>query len=619
MKRRIPVLLILLVLLLTALPSVPVLAIDIPDSSPQINAVYVYEGLLEDGDIGVLIDYYLDYAALPTETATEAYFAVFVDTDGVTQLKSTAPYTFVDSGYGRGLVWIYFYPAEVTTYSIDSTDVALYDIWLVGNPTLSWDDGTGNLVDPPKTTASINQWNTTGDMGILLALRVIYYAEQLELIWGPPTVDMVEATALGNRLTAPEGEDYFTNVIPNLQAMAPNCFAASEVEPTLEDIGYSVSFGATATGAIVNGSPVPLGSGSNTITINSIGTFALELEPGTYGSITGGTAAISGGFPSELVPSTNTITVTGAPGTLIMTVALTSTQQTITDTVTGTGFDLTAVAAIFGMSRLLFSSLLWFVITIIICAAPYAWSRREGATISGAVTGGATMLLFTLSLIGGTLLGLLDVRVVAILAIGYGAFIGYVLFFRTSADIGRTIMFMGWMWFIVCLIGGTLAGSVPQASTVLTASIDDSVTTVTVSSTAGFANVGAISIGDERMAYHKKTTAPDTFTGTFWKPLVRGASGTEAVAHSAGATVRSVEGMLLNNSLNYNIALLSDASGLMSFVTIPLVVWDIITSFIFLPLSFLGTDMVILTYIWGIIGLGLLVSVVVALAGGRRV
>jgi hypothetical protein len=49
------------------------------------------------------------------------------------------------------------------------------------------------------------------------------------------------------------------------------------------------------------------------------------------------------------------------------------------------------------------------------------------------------------------------------------------------------------------------------------------------------------------------------------------------------------------------------------------VVWDIITGFIFLPLSFLGTDMVVLTFIWGIIGLGLLISIFISLAGGRRV
>jgi len=167
-------------------------------------------------------------------------------------------------------------------------------------------------------------------------------------------------------------------------------------------------------------------------------------------------------------------------------------------------------------------------------------------------------------------------------------------------------------------------GTVPQTTTVLTADVDSADTTINVESTTNFKDAGIIVIDDEKIAYHKTTDT--TFTRTFWRPLVRGVQDTEAVAHTAinpdtgkPRAVRSTESALLNDTLNYNIALLSDASGIMSFVTIPLVLWDLITSFIFLPISFLGTDMVILTYIWGIFGLGLLVSVFMALAGGRRV
>lgn len=98
----------LLVIIALSLAALPAMAIDDPDSPPSVNAVYVYS--FSDGSVGVLIDYYLDYTApYPDETATESYLAVFVDTDGTTQLKSVAPYTFVDSGYGRGLIWILIY------------------------------------------------------------------------------------------------------------------------------------------------------------------------------------------------------------------------------------------------------------------------------------------------------------------------------------------------------------------------------------------------------------------------------------------------------------------------------------------------------------------------------
>ena len=611
---NVPIALLLVLYAMVAFPT-SVLAIADPDTIPQVSAVYVYEDLLEDDDVGILIDYYLDYdftvpitgTPVPDETVTEAYLVAFIDTDGTTQLKAIAPYTFINSGYGRGLAWIYFTAAEVSTYSINSANQTDYKIWLVGNPTLDWDG------DPPKTIAGIDYWQTTGDATVLLALRVLYYADTLELAW---SLDMVEATALGNRLTT-VGTSYFTNVIANLRTMAPACFATGTVEPILEDIDYNVYFGGTSINgtAIISGSPLTLTSGNNTIITLSTGNFTIDLAPGTYGTVSDNIGTISSS-PSDIVPGENEITVTSS-GNITIFVALVSAQQTATDTVEGTGFDLTEVASRFGMSRLMFSGLLWLGLTIILCAAPYMWSRKEGIAMSGAATGGLTMLIFAISLIGGALLGLLDMRVIAMLAIGYGAFIGYMIFFRTSADIGRTVMFMGWIWFIVCLMGGLLAGIVPQASTRLTADITATDTTITVSSTANFREQGIIIIGDERMAYHH-TTATE-FTGTFWRPLIRGSQDTDAAAHFTSDAVRSTENALLNDSLNYNIALLSDASGLMQFVALPLVVWDIITSFILLPLSFLGTDMVLLTYIWGIIGLGLLISVFIALAGGRRV
>ena len=400
--------------------AVPVFAIADPDSPPQIGAVYVYEDLLEDDDIGVLVDYYLDYAATPNETATDAYMAVFIDTDGATQLKSVAPYTFVGSGYGRGLIWIYFTAAEVATYSIVSANETLYDVWLVGNPTLAWSG------DPPKTVAGIDEWQTTGDADILLALRVLYYDDVLELIW---VLDMIEVTALGNRLTA-AGESYFENVIPNLRTIAPGAFAAGEYNPVMEDLDYSTSFGAIMTDVTgtVTGSPITLTEGANTVTVTVAGTFTLELERGTVGTVVGGTGNVTGS-PVDIVYGANTVTViVGDEGTLIVTVNLQNTQTGITSTVIGTGLDLTTVATHFGMSREMFSGLVWLAVSIIICAAVFRLGAREGIPGGGKVV----MIVFDLCIVGGALLGLLEVVVAALMFIGFGAFTGYVLFFRQA-------------------------------------------------------------------------------------------------------------------------------------------------------------------------------------------
>jgi len=161
---------------------------------------------------------------LPSETATEAYLAVFVDTDGTTQLKSVAPYTFVDSGYGRGLVWIPFTSAEATAAGLTSASIADYRIWLTGNPTVA----SGWTGDPPKTITTIDQWVTT-DVSATLTSRILYYADVLELAW---SLDMVQNTADGNKLTS-VGESYFTNVITGLRTLAPGAFQTPHPTPTI--------------------------------------------------------------------------------------------------------------------------------------------------------------------------------------------------------------------------------------------------------------------------------------------------------------------------------------------------------------------------------------------------
>lgn len=405
---------------LVAVP-VPVHAIADPDTPPAINATYVYENVLEDGDIGILADYYLDYAVPPTETATEAFLVAFIDTDGATQLGAVAPYTYNDDGYGRGVAWIYFTAAEVTAYGIDSANQALHSIWFMGNPTLSW------VGDPPKTVVGIDYWATSADPSTLIALRVLYYADALELAWG---VTLLQATSLGTKL-ADAGEAYFTNAILNLRLMAPSCFASGELDPESLGIDYTTTFGATmadGTGTVV-GSPITLTEGNNTVTVTVAGTFTLELELGTYGTITNGTGTVNGS-PVDLTPGTNTVTVPGGgTGTLIVAVARVDTSTVSEDTIVGTGFDLTTLATRFGMSRWLFSGLVWLVITILVCVPLYTRANRAG--YAGMSSGNkVATLVFGLMLIGGAVIGFVHPMVPGLMAIGVGIFVVYVTFHR---------------------------------------------------------------------------------------------------------------------------------------------------------------------------------------------
>ncbi len=419
---------VLFATVLALLPAVSALAIDEPDVPPEVPSVFLFEGLLEPGDVGVFINYNLDYsiAGIPAELVTESFLAVFVDTDGATQLKTTAPFAFTNNGYGPGVVWMYFTAAEAIALSLNSANIALYRVWLAGNPTLTWVPGP----DPPLTIATIDIWHTVGNINTLLALRVLTSAQAL----GPPEfpLDLIEVTSIGSRLTR-EGESYFENVIPNLRNLAPAVFSASTQVPVQEDIDFTTLFGAVVTGATVVGSPVTLTSGTNVISVTGVGDFVAELEQGTVGTVTSGTATVTGS-PAAIVAGTNTLTVTATPGppdTITIDVALRDTTTALEDSVLGTGLDLTPMADAFGLSRWLLSGVVWIVVTILIVVGVFKVTPGR----FGAASGGKVLLpTLVVCLVAGTLLGLLKPMV---LAVGFivlvGFFIGYVIFFRGAS------------------------------------------------------------------------------------------------------------------------------------------------------------------------------------------
>lgn len=594
-------------LALIMLLAVPLIALAIadPDTDPQVSAVYVYEDLLEEGDVGVLVDYFIDYTISgnpPTgETATEAYMAIFIDTDGVTQLQAVAPYAFDDLGYGRGLVWIYFTPAEAL--GIDRANQALYEVWLVGNPGLGWVPGP----DPPKTIAGIDYWQPLNtSTSTLFALRVLQYGQTLGSAW---TETLVQETAGGHRLTA-FGESYFMNVIPDLRDIALSVFASGETNPVLEPIDYSTTFGATFTndGGTATGSPITLGEGANTVDVLTLGTFTIELTQGTVGTAVSDICQVTN-TPVPLVAGTNTITTTAPIGDITVTVALVNTQTVITDTITGTGWDLTEVAARFGMTRWMFSGGIWLLITVIACGGLYK---------SGHGSGKGMFFLFLLFLTGGSLLGLLSLEVTVVMFICCGIFTGYMLFLKHSSLTDKGIIFFIWAWLIFSLAGGIMQGGTSSTSaTLLTAAIDDSDNIITVTSTEGFADSGIIVILDERIAY--AATTATTFRGSFGQPLFRGTQDTTATNHSAGEVVRTVESSLLNQSLAYKLAVFSDSSGTLAFFTMAYGFITGLITFLILPVSFLSTDLWLFTILWAGMVMGFLAALAIALIGGRRV
>lgn len=417
-KCTVVLILLAVTLLLAWLPSA-VLAIADPDTL-WVRGVYVFEDCLEDGDVGVLVEYEVDYTVLPSEVVTEAYLVIFIDSDGTTQLAATAPYAYVDNGFGRGAAWIYFTAAEATSYALSRTDMADYRIRLSGNPTVP----SGWTGDPPGIVTDITYWQDGGTTSTLFGLRVLEFADNLGVAWG---LALSEPTTIGYRLSD-TGAEYFCNVIPGLRSIAPSIFQEGTIDPIDVDQDRTTRFGAVLTDitGTALGSPVTLTEGTNTVNILTTGTFNIELEQGTVGNVTGGTATVQDD-PVDLVAGSNTLTVT-ATGTILIYVVLQTTQTTITDATLGTAFDLTTLGEHFSMSRLWISGVVWFILTILICAAVY--KRTEGADATR--TGKIVFIVFDVCVIGGILLGMLSIIVGVLVFLACNAFIGYILFFRQA-------------------------------------------------------------------------------------------------------------------------------------------------------------------------------------------
>ena len=182
---------------------------------------------------------------------------------------------------------------------------------------------------------------------------------------------------------------------------------------------------------------------------------------------------------------------------------------------------------------------------------------------------------------------------------------------------GKGFMFFLFVWLVVTIAGSVMVGSVSIASTILTESIETDTTTIPVGNTINFPAPGTIIIDDERISYPK--ISGTSFIETVGQPVLRGAENTEAASHTSGAVVRQVEGGMMNTAVAYNIAVIADASGLWAALNIGLALMRILGSFLILPTSFLGTDLAILGIIWWVCAAGMIFSVGLALAGGRRV
>ncbi len=205
------------------------LAVEAPDIVNMIST-RGYGDVDETGDILLVIHYDVDYTALPNELASSAVLFNYVDgTDGDVR-RSTSPTVFVRSGYGQGIVGIYFTAADAATSpaishgDLDSADLA-------GNPSIfgsAW--GTTKLI----------QWRTQGSTAQLTTdIEDILQLLQLETEWAGITLIQFDS---GSNVLQADGEDYLENAIPRIRQMAPSLFSAVVNAPTFSERSFTNSY-----------------------------------------------------------------------------------------------------------------------------------------------------------------------------------------------------------------------------------------------------------------------------------------------------------------------------------------------------------------------------------------
>jgi len=249
---------------------------------------------------------------------------------------------------------------------------------------------------------------------------------------GHGTADAGTVTTLDD-LALTQGDDYWNGarlvIVTTTDGLAPEGETAlitdfvASVELPVPAIAR-LTFGAL-TAAVDEGDTYVLGF--TVVDVTVAGTFTMQLTKGTIGTFVDNTGTVTGS-PVSLVAGTGAIIVTGI-GNFTAVLYMVNTQTSITDTIIGTGFDLTVPAAAFGMTRLTFSGLVWFVMAVVICASVYKTTERIGTPGGG---GKAVMLTFILCIIGGVVIGFVSVLVGALLFIAFGTFIGYILFFKPA-------------------------------------------------------------------------------------------------------------------------------------------------------------------------------------------
>lgn len=208
-----------------------ILAISNPDLM-EIVIIRAFDSVIEEDDMLFVAYYRIDYETIPTERATEAFIARFID--GTTERQATTPFAFVNQGYSDGVFSFYFSSSDVIDFGL--VWEGSYTIRLQGNPSLF----------PVPTVVNSGSINWTSQLVTLTRFReyILDFARDLEVTWAEftdPDIALIQETPDGTAFTD-NGDTYFTNVIPNLRVIMPTLFSGRIVVPDFTERVHNTTY-----------------------------------------------------------------------------------------------------------------------------------------------------------------------------------------------------------------------------------------------------------------------------------------------------------------------------------------------------------------------------------------
>lgn len=165
----------------------------------------------------------------PDESVTTNFIGHFIDTDGTGQLRSVRPYTLQTqccTGYLEGIFSLYFTASDLTSLGIVTGNMTDYFLSIQGDPAV--------LASGEADTMNVEGLFASS----LLNQSLVNRAQELETSWKQ---DLLDTEAGTNRFNA-DGEDYFSNAIPNLRQISPKLFLNVTVAPTVDEKTHDTSY-----------------------------------------------------------------------------------------------------------------------------------------------------------------------------------------------------------------------------------------------------------------------------------------------------------------------------------------------------------------------------------------